>query len=489
MCCGCSLNDNVLSYHCEIDIRILTLRCITFFQTTASSSISRFLVVFLNKYLNAQQLGIIAGSRRGVAFFASFLWGFMADWTQRHLLCLITGLVLSTIGINGYLFKFIYSSFWHTLALATVTTVLAKSGCLFDAMVLLILGENQPTKPNANANKDNTKKGTRNYGATRLWGAVGWGFGALICGSLLATFGEEYLIWFYDVTYSIPILIMVVSSSYLTIKKQSNGNNAKKQPEKQNKKDHLNTAQFKRNVCSLHGLIFLGNLLIFGICMAFVENYLFLFLIDYFDSNEFVCGLTIVVMVCGEVPMFHWSEYFLNKIGIIGLLSLAHLAYVLRCVGYTLLPQTPYYAWFILLIEPLHGLTFAGMWIASVEYGSKLAPFTMQGTMQGLISGIYQCLASCVGTIVGGILYHHLGPVFMYRLSALIIAGWMIFFQISLRIIRLCSDSDGIKLMFGEHSNPELKESLNKNVSISEAPQSSLLIHEDASDVFCSTSS
>eukprot|EP01084_Bolivina_argentea_P208811 355860_1 len=100
-------------------------------------------------------------------------------------------------------------------------------------MVLLILGENQPTKPNANANKDNTKKGTRNYGATR-WGAVGWGFGALICGSLLATFGEEYLIWFYDVTYSIPILIMVVSSSYLTIKKQSNGNNAKKQPEKQN---------------------------------------------------------------------------------------------------------------------------------------------------------------------------------------------------------------------------------------------------------------
>merc|ERR1712129_310144 len=100
------------------------------------------------------------------------------------------------------------------------------------------------------------------------------------------------------------------------------------------------------------------------------------------------------------------------------------------------------------------------------------------GTMQGLIAGIYQGLASMFGTVGGGIIFKQFGPVFMYRMSAAIIFGWMIFFQIALRVIRLCDDSKGIKLILGEKIIVENDESLLKK-SMAEAPKLSLLINEE----------
>merc|ERR1712154_470495 len=117
-------------------------------------------------------------------------------------------------------------------------------------------------------------------------------------------------------------------------------------------------------------------------------------------------------------------------------------------------------------------------------YGAKLAPKSMKGTMQGLIAGIYQGLASCCGTVIGGVLDHHFGPVWMYRMSACVVGGWMVFFQISLRTIRLCNDSEGIRLLFGEKIQREdVKEKLiASKASLGQAvaaPERSLLINGD----------
>ena len=43
--------------------------------------------------------------------------------------------------------------------------------------------------------------------------------------------------------------------------------------------------------------------------------------------------------------------------------------------------------WLVLLVEPLHGLTFAGVWTATVEYARRLARPGMEAKMQALISG------------------------------------------------------------------------------------------------------
>ena len=65
-------------------------------------------------------------------------------------------------------------------------------------------------------------------------------------------------------------------------------------------------------------------------------------------------------MVVAEMPIFYFSKLLLTKLGVPLLLMLAHLAYIIRAWGYTLLPRNPRDAWYILLLEPLHGFTFAG---------------------------------------------------------------------------------------------------------------------------------
>ena len=172
--------------------------------------------------------------------------------------------------------------------------------------------------------------------------------------------------------------------------------------------------------------------------------------------NLVLCGLTLVFMVAGETPVFGYSKWFLDKIGIVGLLTISHVSYIMRVFIYTILPQEKDKAWYILFVEPLHGLTYAGMWMASVEYGSKFAPANLQGTMQGLISGLYGGFAASIGAVGGGYIYGKYGPVFMYRLAGLIIFGWTIIFNIILRCGKcLNPNSKSIKILFNQDTNDE----------------------------------
>ena len=173
--------------------------------------------------------------------------------------------------------------------------------------------------------------------------------------------------------------------------------------------------------------------------MSFVETYLFLFLLERLDGPVYLCGLTITVMVIGEVPVFAASNFLLKKIGILGMLLISHVAYAVRVFGYTMLPEhNEHYSYFILLLEPLHGLTYAGMWLASIEYGARMVPTHLQGTMQGLLNGIYIGLADSIGSVVGGYIYHSFGPIWMYRASGSVIFIWMILFQILFRLSLKC---------------------------------------------------
>ena len=144
--------------------------------------------------------------------------------------------------------------------------------------------------------------------------------------------------------------------------------------------------EFLNNIINFNSFIFFFNLLFFGIGMAFVEDYLFLFIINKLNGNVSLCGLTVTIMVfIGEVPIFYNSDYLLNKIGILGLLFISHISYSIRVIGYTLLPlNNKNTSYFILLLEPLHGFTYAGMWIAWIECVARMIQIKLQGTMQGI---------------------------------------------------------------------------------------------------------
>lgn len=60
-------------------------------------------------------------------------------------------------------------------------------------------------------------------------------------------------------------------------------------------------------------------------------------------------------------------------------------ALTIRLLGYSLLINP----WFVLIIEPLHSITFGLMWASAANYANILAPPGMQATVQGLVGGIH----------------------------------------------------------------------------------------------------
>jgi MFS family permease len=118
-----------------------------------------------------------------------------------------------------------------------------------------------------------------------------------------------------------------------------------------------------------------------------------------------------------------------------------------RQICYTLIPLDN--AWLFLLLEPTHGLVFAGMWIASVELASQLAPPTGQGTMQALIGGLYYVLAvGVIGTNVAGYVITWKGGGeeawhYLYKSGGVVMVGWSVLWNTMSFMQQRCGSGGG----------------------------------------------
>merc|ERR1712032_240900 len=105
---------------------------------------------------------------------------------------------------------------------------------------------------------------------------------------------------------------------------------------------------------------FFINLLQYGLAMSLVENFLLVFLLqDFNNTPKILLGASVAMMCAFEVPVFKyigstWSRY---RISLTTILIVCQAVLVSRCLLYTLLPASQ--PWLVLLIEPLHGVTFA----------------------------------------------------------------------------------------------------------------------------------
>ena len=156
-----------------------------------------------------------------------------------------------------------------------------------------------------------------------------------------------------------------------------------------------------RSLLSFELLWFFANLFVYGMCMSLVETFLFVFLLREFKgTSHLLLGGTVFVMCVGEVPVFRHVDKAFKYISLTGLLSFCHHIFAVRCVLYAFLPRA--YAFTVLLVEPLHGITFACMWSCSVEYGKRLTPEGSKAKMQALMNGLYYRLALGAGSLCWG---------------------------------------------------------------------------------------
>jgi predicted MFS family arabinose efflux permease len=129
-----------------------------------------------------------------------------------------------------------------------------------------------------------------------------------------------------------------------------------------------------------------------------------------------------------ELPIFAYSPQIMKKVSATQLMMIAHAAYCVRVVGYTFIGNFGH-GW-ILLLEPLHGVTFACFQLTAVVKLGKLAPPNLSNSIQGVRSTVTN-LGRIIGSILGGYILQHYGATTLYRSYAAVVGGVGILYGLS----------------------------------------------------------
>lgn len=114
----------------------------------------------------------------------------------------------------------------------------------------------------------------------------------------------------------------------------------------------------------------------------------------------------------------------LRRIGAKGLLVMAFLVFIVRWLFYSVI-DAPVWA---LVIQLLHGLSFAAFLVGGVTFVSERTPPGLSATAQAIYSTVTFGLASITGSMIGGYLYDNVGMQNFFRFFSLLgLAGLAIF--------------------------------------------------------------
>lgn len=89
-----------------------------------------------------------------------------------------------------------------------------------------------------------------------------------------------------------------------------------------------------------------------------IDNFLFLYLSKEKSAPNSLLGIARLVMCLAEVPWFWFAGPILKRYTIFQVLQFTCGAYLVRFLWYATL-QNP---WHVLVVEPLHGITYAVNW-------------------------------------------------------------------------------------------------------------------------------
>jgi PPP family 3-phenylpropionic acid transporter len=119
-----------------------------------------------------------------------------------------------------------------------------------------------------------------------------------------------------------------------------------------------------------------------------------------------------------------FSDRLLRRFGARGMLVIAMTTIGLRLICYSLTTQP----WVVLVIQLVHGLTFAAVYTAGVYYADQIAPPGMKATTQGMFNGTLMGFGSAAGGFLGGILMDRFSPGGMYAFAGtLVLIGLIVF--------------------------------------------------------------
>lgn len=349
----------------------------------------RYLTLFLaDRGLTAAEIGTLWSVYRFTGMASTPLWAALADRSKRArtihqaslLLSIPPFIALALPVAPGYRFEQSAAIVW------LYGIAIGPSMCLRDALA-----------------RAACEQDTERWGKSRVYGAVGWGLAHLILGPLVDRLGFGVL--FVSNVMCTLVLFFVSRSSV-----------------------PMACGQVRTEVSfsAISGILLKNKLFFINICaigagFSMVEGMLFL-LLEQMHASTVLCGLSVLVTVVFELPIFYYAGAIVKKLGTRKMILLGQAAWVVRAFFYASMSV----AWTVLLIEPLHGVTFSLVWSGAQEHISDPAVSGegLEASSMALLGVCFTGIGAGVGLIVGGMLFDHLGSHAVYALFGLCILAF-----------------------------------------------------------------
>jgi len=337
--------------------------------------------------LGDSQIGLLLALPPLIGLFASPFWTGIADTRHRHMTILTINIVMVTV-----LIAMVPAAMNLTVIFALMISYAfftAPINALVDSATMSMLAGQREM-----------------YGRVRMWGAVGWGLMAPFAGEVLNRFGLRWAFWVYAGLFFISLFV----ARRLTFNRVSTVQQSF-------------TSGIKQLLSDRHWLVFLGVVMMAGIGLASVNNYLFL-LMNELGASETLMGFSLTISTLSEIPVMFFGNLLLKRLGSKGLIALAMGIIGLRSILF-FFATAPL---MVILIQLMHGLTFPALWLAGVKYAADNAPPGLDATAQGLLGMMMWGIGTALGGLLGGLLNETVGVSGMFATTgAIVLAALLVF--------------------------------------------------------------
>lgn len=340
--------------------------------------------------ISEQAIGVLVALPTLVTIFASPMWSGLADALRLHRRLLPLSLLATMVTVVLLMQSQTFVALAAFILLQAFVSAPLVS--LADNAVMELLGDQKHL-----------------YGRLRLWGAVGYGMTALLSGAFIDRFGFQASVLIY---VSLMLVTVLVSTRL---------------PAPQ-----LRTPPLLRDLGQMltnsRWMTFLASLFLVGACSAILNSFFVLYM-QSIGASAAVFGLSIVVASLSELPVFFLAPRIVLRGNASLLLMIAFGTYAIRAFLCSLVTEP----WMGVAVQLLHGLTFSALWTASVTYAREIAPPGWSATAQAAMGSVFFGVAVGAGALSGGILYANAGPVFTFRVAAVLALAGLVLFALQLR--------------------------------------------------------
>jgi len=370
--------------------RRLRASAIYFVTFAGYSAIGPYIALYYSSLgFTGFEIGILLGVGPLLSLIATPFWNGVADSRSKHLVVLMGG--VATIIVVHALIPVLQN---FILIFAAVFLIAAFSSQVFslqDSATIHMLGSQRDR-----------------YGRIRLWGTVGWGLGAPLFGIILDKAGLMWMFWIYAGMMLIDFFLV-------------QGLRFEENP---SQGDYLRGLY--KLLADPAWLLFLATVFLSAVGMSANNGFLSLLLQNLGDIHSLfgllipvstAVGIMLAVSTIFELPVMFYSAPMLRRFGNRGVLYIA-----LGVIGF----RNLYYAFVtdstqVLLIQVVHGLTFAVVWLAGVNYAAAHAPRGLNATAQGLFSTVLLSVGFAAGNLLSGAFIDLLGVQGMFAAMGIVV--------------------------------------------------------------------